>query len=594
MSRSGTRSAGGGFSYRGLLIALAVLAAVPTLAYSLWPGLSSSGAGGAPLMHTVERGEFIHEVIDRGTVESSSNVEVRCEVRSKGSGGITILEIIPEGTYVQPGDVIARLDSSALEEQRVQQLIVCNSSEAAEIQARNAYETALIAKQEYEQGTYIEQLQALEAARVVAEENLRRARDYYEFSKRLAEKGYITRIQLETDEFSVRKAELDLQTAETKLHVLKQFTRRKELIRLESEIKTAEAKLRSAEATHKLDMEELARLESQIEKCTIRAPEAGQVVYANEQGYRGSREVIIEEGTQVFERQVIVRLPDPKRMQVKATISEGSISLIAAGMPVRIRLDAFPDVELTGVVEKVNDYPEPAPWYASSVKEYQTIVRIHEPPPAMRAGLTAEVRILVEHLASVIRVPVQAVLEHGGKHYCVGGRPSDWQLLPVRLGPSNDKFVVIEAGLEAGQQIALNAAALREELDLPPLPNRGPSQGRPADRGPQPPTPGGSPYAAGAPGPRSPSPSNRQAAAGSPSQNQPPRPSEIVKQLFSQFDKNQDQYLDNSEVPSQLEPMFSAADSNGDGRLSRAELTTVVARFRQFSPPGSHRSEERP
>lgn len=594
MSRSRTRSAGGGFSYRGLLIALAVLAVVLGLAYSVWPSLSSSSAGGDPLMHTVERGEFIHEVIDRGTVESSSNVEVRCEVRSKGSGGTTILEIIPEGTYVQPGDVIARLDSSALEEQRVQQLIVCNSSEAAEIQARNAYETALIAKQEYEQGTYIEQLQALEAARVVAEENLRRARDYYEFSKRLAEKGYITRIQLETDEFSVRKAELDLQTAETKLHVLKEFTRRKELIRLESEIKTAEAKLRSAEATHRLDMEELARLESQIEKCTIRAPEAGQVVYANEEGYRGSREVIIEEGTQVYERQVIVRLPDPKRMQVKATISEGSISLIAADMPVRIRLDAFPDVELTGVVEKVNDYPEPSPWYVSSVKEYQTIVRIHDPPPAMRAGLTAEVRILVEHLASVIRVPVQAVFEHGGKHYCVGGRPGDWQLLPVRLGPSNDKFVVIEAGLEAGQQIALNAAALREELDLPPLPNRGPGQGRPADRGPQPPTPGGRPYAAGAPGPSSPSPSNGQAAAGSPSQNQPPRPSEIVKQLFSQFDKNQDQYLDNTEVPSQFEPMFSEADSNGDGRLSRAELTTIVARFRQFSPPGPPRSEKRP
>lgn len=594
MSRSRTRSAGGGFSYRGLLIALAVLAVVPGLAYSVWPSLSSSSAGGDPLMHTVERGEFIHEVIDRGTVESSSNVEVRCEVRSKGSGGTTILEIIPEGTYVQPGDVIARLDSSALEEQRVQQLIVCNSSEAAEIQARNAYETALIAKQEYEQGTYIEQLQALEAARVVAEENLRRARDYYEFSKRLAEKGYITRIQLETDEFSVRKAELDLQTAETKLHVLKEFTRRKELIRLESEIKTAEAKLRSAEATHRLDMEELARLESQIEKCTIRAPEAGQVVYANEEGYRGSREVIIEEGTQVYERQVIVRLPDPKRMQVKATISEGSISLIAAGMPVRIRLDAFPDVELTGVVEKVNDYPEPSPWYVSSVKEYQTIVRIHDPPPAMRAGLTAEVRILVAHLASVIRVPVQAVFEHGGKHYCVGGRPGDWQLLPVRLGPSNDKFVVIEAGLEAGQQIALNAAALREELDLPPLPARGPDRGQPAGGTPQPAAPRGGSRGPGADGPRSPSPSNGQAAAGSPSQNQPPRPSEIVKQLFSQFDKNQDQYLDNSELPSQFEPMFSEADSNGDGRLSRAELTTIVARFRQFSPPGQPRSEKRP
>ncbi len=594
MSPSCRRPARGGFSYRGLIIALVVLAAVPALAYSLWPGLPSSGSGEGPLMHVVERGEFIHEVTDRGTVESSSNVEVRCEVRSKGSGGTTILEIIPEGTYVEPGDVIARLDSSALEEQRVQQQIVCNASEADEIKARNDYETALIAKQEYEQGTYIEQLQALEAALIVAEEDRRRARDYYEFSKRLAEKGYITRIQLETDEFSVREAELNLQTAQTKLMVLKEFTRRKELIRLESEIKTAEARLRSAEASHKLDMEELARLDSQIEKCTVRAPEAGQVVYANQEGYRGSREVIIEEGTQVYERQVLVRLPDPKRMQVKATISEGSISLIQVGMPVRIRLDAFPDVELTGVVEKVNDYPEPSPWYASSVKEYQTIVRIHEPPPAMRPGLTAEVKVLVERLTDVIRVPVQAVFEHGDKYYCAGGSRGNWQPLPVTLGPSNDKFVVIEEGLQPGRQVALNAAALREELDLPQLPVEGAGRGRPGGRGQRPGAPGSGPPVAGASGPSSPSPSNGQTADGQQAENQRPRPSEIVKELLSQFDKNQDECLDADEVPSDFQAMFGEADTNGDGRLSRAELTTAVARLRHALPAGQPPSENRP
>jgi len=583
------RPARGGFSYRGLVVALGMLMVVPALAYSLWPGRASSDGADDPLYCVVERGDFLHEVTDRGTVESSSNVEVRCEVRSKG-GGTTILEIVPEGTYVQPGDVIARLDSSALEEEFVQQQIVCNASEAEVVTARNAYETALIAKQEYEQGTYVQQLQALEAEKVVAEENLRRARDYYEFSKRLAEKGYITRLQLEADEFAVRKAELELQNAETKLKVLKEFTRRKELIRLESEIKTAEARLRSAEASHKLDMEELNRLKTQIEKCTVRAPEAGQVVYANQEGYRGSREVIIEEGTQVYERQVIVRLPDPKRMQVKATISEGNISLIEVGMPARIRLDAFPDVELTGSVEKVNDYPEPTPWYASSIKEYETIVRIDDPPPTLRPGLTAEVKIQVERLTDVIRVPVQAVFEHGGKYYCVGGTPGDWQLLPVKLGPSNDQFVVVQEGLQEGQRIVLNVAGVREELDLPELPpnqrmgkygvrGRGPRslrKGPGAGRG----TSGESAAS---------SPSDQQTGEGQQARPQPPRPSEIVKQLLSQYDKNQDDYLDADEIPAQFEAMFSEVDGNGDGRLSRAELTTAVARMRRaFSsgPPG--------
>jgi len=587
MNHTREQPARGGFAYRGLVIALAVLAAVPALAYSLWPGLSSSNAEQSALLYEVERGEFIHEVTDRGTVESSSNVEVRCEVRSKGSGGTTILEIIPEGTYVQPGDVIARLDSSALEEERVQQQIVCNASEAALIRARNDYETALIAKQEYEQGTYIEQVQALEAEIIVAEENLRRAQDYYGFSKRLAEKGYITRIQLEADQFAVREAQLQLESAKTKLKVLKEFTYRKETIRLESEIKTAEATLKSAEASYKLDMEELARLDSQIEKCTVRAPEAGQVVYANEEGYRGSREVIIEEGMQVYERQVIVRLPDPKRMQVKATISEGNISLIRVDMPARIRLDAFPDVELTGSVEKVNDYPEPTPWYASSIKEYQTIVRIDNPPPALKPGLTAEVKIRIEHLTDVIRVPVQAVLEHGGEYYCVGGTPAAWQLLPVKLGPSNDRFVVVDAGLEVGQQIALNVASLREELNLPELPpGRRRGGGSLRGRGPRSST--GRLQAS-----RSASPSDSQAGKEQTKQ-EPPRPSQIVKQLLSQFDKNEDECLDIDEVPKQFEPMFGEVDANGDGQLNRAELTTAVARMRHAFPGASPPAEKRP
>ena len=50
---------------------------------------------------------FVHMVLERGEVESSSNVEVRCQVRSR-STGISILEIVPEGTRVEKGDFLVR------------------------------------------------------------------------------------------------------------------------------------------------------------------------------------------------------------------------------------------------------------------------------------------------------------------------------------------------------------------------------------------------------------------------------------------------------------------------------------------------------
>ena len=39
------------------------------------------------ITHTVQRGDFEHNVVERGEVESSANVEVRCEVKSRNSGG---------------------------------------------------------------------------------------------------------------------------------------------------------------------------------------------------------------------------------------------------------------------------------------------------------------------------------------------------------------------------------------------------------------------------------------------------------------------------------------------------------------------------
>ena len=69
------------------------------------------------------------------------------------------------------------------------------------------------------------------------------------------------------------------------------------------------------------------------------------MVYANA---GSSGEPLIAEGKLVRERQIIIRLPDPKRMQVIARVNESRIDRVKIGMPVRIRLDAFPEVGTHG------------------------------------------------------------------------------------------------------------------------------------------------------------------------------------------------------------------------------------------------------
>ena len=546
-----------GLSHRAVLPAVSLIAVgIASLAYSMLPGRSRSSDDAALLMHEVERSEFLHEITERGNVESASNIEVRCEVQSQNTAGTRILKIVPEGTYVQKGEVICELDFSALENDRMKQESVTSLSLAALIQAENDFKTAKIAKEEYEKGKYTLDEQAISSEIQLAEETCRRAEDYLKFSRELAQKGYITQVQLQADQFASEKAKTDLASAKKKLEVLKNFTRQKQLLQLESDIRTAEAKHKAQTATHDLDSSSLKLIRTQIEKCTVRAPDNGQVVYASNTEMRGfGNEVIIEEGALVRERQVIVRLPDPKRMQVKAKVNESKIALARVGQWTTIHLDAFPDVELTGVVEKVNEYPAASSWWASNVKEYDTIIRIVDSPVMLRPGLTAEVKIRVGLQPDVVQVPVQAVLEHGGKHYCVLRNGSDWEPREVQVGATNDKFVVVQEGLQAGESVAMGVAALRGKLALPEVPREQPSRTMLAG------VPAADPPRAKPVGPKDSGKADDAAEA---------------RKSFDLADKNRDGKLDKGELPAQYALIMDSIDANKDGVIDLAEWTTAT------------------
>src|SRR5262249_23099267 len=147
--------------------------------------------------------------------------------------------------YVEKGELIARLDKSALENEYNQQQITCNASNAAVIQAERALATAQIARREDLDGTFRQEEQILLGEISVAEENLRRAEDYAGYSEKLAAMDFVTQLQLEADKFAVEKAKMDLATAKTKIEVLREFTRAKMLTQLDADIKIAEANLAS-------------------------------------------------------------------------------------------------------------------------------------------------------------------------------------------------------------------------------------------------------------------------------------------------------------------------------------------------------------
>lgn len=413
-------------------------------------------------------GEFAHDIVERGELESSANVELRCEIAS--ADGVRILEIVPEGSTVVKDDLLVELDDSTLRKDLAAQKIAVNTAEAALSKATNDHAAAVIARREYDLGTFVQEEQKLESELFVAEENSRRAANFLKYSRILAARGYITDVQLESDRFSVEKFAKDLEAAKTKLNVIREYTKPKTLKKHDADIKTAEANVNAEKAKLEIEQEKLKNLEKQLEKCVIKAPSAGQVVFANQNRWRGD-EFLIRKGNRVREKQVIIMLPDSSKMQVKTKIGEARVDRVKPGMPVKVAIEALRGAELKGTVKTVSAYASDENWFNPNVKEFDAIITLDNPPGMLKPGMSSKVSIRVETQASVLQVPIQAIVERGDKHYCVirdaSGKLVTRELL---IGSTNDKFIIVKDGLSPDDEVVMNprvhlpATGLKEEF----------------------------------------------------------------------------------------------------------------------------------
>ena len=411
-----------------------------------------------PLFEIIKTAEFKLEFIEPGEIESAENVEIKSEVRSRSSAGVSILEIVPEGSVVKKGDFLVRLDDATLQKDLLRQRISVHQAKATLVKATADVEAARLALQEYLAGSFRESEEQLQSAEFVAKENLRRAQEYLVYSKKLAAKGYVSEAQLEADQFAVEKAGKELDLSQTKLEVLRTHSRKAKVNDLNASIMTAEARLQSAENSYQLEKTQEIEIEEQIQKCQIFSPADGEVTYANKNKSGTNDGLLIEEGKSVRENQTIIRLPNASLLRVRAKVNENRIEQVRAGMSCDILIDAMRDLQLKGKVESVSEYPIPSiSRYTSHIKEYATEIVITDPPPGVRTGMTAKVTIKSEYIDRVLQIPLTSVFRVDGETFCLVGHEDDeMQIRSIELGSHNMSMAVIKSGLEEGERVVLN------------------------------------------------------------------------------------------------------------------------------------------
>jgi len=467
-----------------------IAAAVLFVAFGVARCARDDGGSGSdgPFFATV-KGPLTISVTESGTVKPSEQEIIKCELE----GRTTILYLIPEGTRVKKGELLVELDASKLEDSKVDQDIRVQNAKAAFIQSRENLEvvknqaqsdidkaelTLRFAKEDLEQyreGLFPNELKEQEARIVLAKEELQRAQEQVKWSKVLFGEKYLAESELQADELAAKKAALDVDLATNKLTLLKEFTYKRNVAQLESDVKQAEmalertkrkasanvvqaeTDLRAKESEFKRQNEKFKKIKDQISKARITAPRDGLVVYATSTQFRwrGNSEPL-DEGQEVRERQELIHLPTASTFKAEVKVHESNLDKIRLGLPVRITVDAIPGREFVGRVSFVAPLPDPTSMFMNpDLKVYNMEITIRGGGDVLRTGMSCNADIIVEHYDSALYIPVQAVTRIGGRPTAFVRKRSGTEPRSVEIGLDNNSMVLVLGGLEEGEEVLL-------------------------------------------------------------------------------------------------------------------------------------------
>jgi HlyD family secretion protein len=143
-------------------------------------------------------------------------------------------------------------------------------------------------------------------------------------------------------------------------------------------------------------------------------------------------------------------------LEVTAKVPESDIGRLRMQLPATVRVDAFPDQRFRASVRQI----APRAVKTNNVTSFEVKLRLLNPSPDLRIGMTADIDFLTGALPSRTIVPTVAVVTEDGKPgVLLVGPDNTPRFQEVTLGASSGRSTQILSGLAPGTRVF---------IDLPP------------------------------------------------------------------------------------------------------------------------------
>ncbi|MGK0327664.1 efflux RND transporter periplasmic adaptor subunit [Polaribacter sp.] len=386
------------------------------LIYFTYNYFSPSSDGQLYLTTQVNKGDFISEVITSGEAQSTSLKKINGpdNLRKFRLREIKIQDLIPEGTIVKKGDYIGRLDPSDVNEQIIDARLNLEGAEAKFTQQQ--LDTTLSLKQE------------------------RNSLKDISFNREE------TRLELKQSIYeppaTIKKLENNLEKLE------RDFLEKQENYK----IKKRQANAIMVEVSNKVFKirNELNNLLNLLKSFTIYSSGNGMITYFK--NWDGSKKKV---GSSISPWDpTIASLPDLTKMESKTYANEVDIRKIKKNLTVKVGFDAFPDIEMVGVVTDVANVGENK--RGSDVKVFQVSIKLEGSDKNIRPGMTTSNKILTFEQKDVLSIPLEAIFSKDSITYVYKKSGFSVTKKQVKIGDSNNDSVIITDGLNEEDIVYLN------------------------------------------------------------------------------------------------------------------------------------------
>jgi HlyD family secretion protein len=418
-------------SRRSSVLAAIVLAGAAMAAAGL--SLRAGGpepAAAANATFTVARKDFVRTTRLNGTVEAVESTSIPApRLAGQNNNSLVIMRLVPNGSMVKRGDMLVEFDRQD--------------------QLRNALDRKADLTDLEQQ---IRKAQAEEiAAKASDESTLKQAQDAEAKAKlELVKNDLLPKIEAEKNTLAFEQAQATLKQLQ-EAYGLKRAA--------------AAANIRVLEIRRDRSDQTMKQAESNAEKMLIVSPLPGVAVIKTTWKSGGAPVEFIE-GDEVRAGQPVVEVVNPAVMRVRARVNQADVNELKVGQPVKVGLDAYPDLTFQGDIAQVSPIGQQST-LSPKVRMFVVLVVVHGAHPNLMPDLTASLDVQIDRTPGVLVVPRDALINEGEQTYVMAQRGGRFERQDVAVGAVGATEAVVTSGLQAGVTIARNAAVLIDKTRRP-------------------------------------------------------------------------------------------------------------------------------